>query len=551
MVISHAQTDEPDTQQELTSFVKIFSLLGLIVLVLFGAQSIAFEGDYRVGYFEFIAGLIMGLNFITLKITKNVNVARNVLLSVLLAILMMMLTTGGLQGTGLYWFYIFPVTAFFVSGKPRGIIWVAILYLFTLVVLGLDAAKVLSIPFSAMQVVQMLIILFIVSFAIYVYQQVRETATSASKRNKEDLQTERVRVDAVVENIAEGVVSLDVDGRVNFMNRAAEDMLGWWQHDLQGKKFVNVVKTQNENGKEVKMDEWPLGANKKDKKSTVLNYIKKDGTKSLLLANGSPIMREGECVGYVASLRDVAEERAIERAKSEFMTVASHQLRTPISAISWFSEMLLNGDAGKLNDEQEQDVTQIHQSTQRMARLVGDMLIVARLELNNLPVVPQAINLPVMLRKVVREQLEGIPEGRLPKIKEHFDQNISDIYVDPEIVKIILHNLVGNAVKYTPKGGDVSIEVIGSGNEPDSKLTIIVSDSGYGIPKAQQAKIFTRFFRAENIRDKDTDGTGLGLFIVKSLLDYIGGDISFTSEENQGTIFVVHLPYTKTMSGKK
>lgn len=550
MVITHGQSADTDTQHEIVSFVKIFSLLGLIVLVLFGAQNIAFEGNYLVGYFEFMAGITMGLNFVALKITQNVVMARNVLLTILLAFLLIMLLNGGVQNTGLFWFYLFPVTAFFVSGRMHGIIWIAVVYVLTLLILVLSWAGVFSIPFTAIQVMQMLISLFIVSFTIYVYQKARESATSASVRNKEDLQAERVRVEAVVDNITEGVIALDTEGSVIFMNRSAEDMIGWWQHDLLGKKFVDIVKTQSENDEDIKLESWPLGLNKQDKHSSILKYFKKDGSKSLLLANGAPIMRDKHCIGYVASLRDVAEERNVERAKSEFMTVASHQLRTPISAISWFSEMLLNGDAGKLGKEQEQDVRQIYQSNQRMARLVGDMLIVSRIELNNLPIVPQEVDLTEMLRKTVKEQLEGISGDRSPTIKEHFDEKMAKVFVDPEITKIILHNLINNAVKYTPKGGNVSLEVIGSGNEPDNRVTII-SDSGYGIPKSQQDKIFNKFFRAENIRDKDTDGTGLGLFIVKSLLDYIGGDISFTSEENQGTIFVVHLPYRKSMNGIK
>jgi PAS domain S-box-containing protein len=551
MVISRGEAVEPDIQHELSSFIKIFSLLGAIILVLFGAINIAFEANYFLGYSEFIGGIAMAFNFMLLHFTKNVIIARNMLLVILIVFLILMLVTGGIQGTGVFWFYTFPVTAFFVSGKVKGIAWIAALYGLALTTLVLNWAGVIKIPYSLVEVVQMLVCLFIVSFAIYIYQQTRESATRASKHNKQELQTERVRADAIVENIAEGVIALDDQGRVTFINQAAEDMLGWWQHDLLDKKFTEVVKINDENDRPMNATGWPLLKGDVEKQTSVLSYYKKDGSKALLLSNGAAIINEGSLVGYIVSFHDVAEEREIDRAKSEFMTVASHQLRTPISAISWFSEMLLNGDAGKLNEEQQNDLQQIHQSNKRMARLVGDMLIVSRLELHNLPVTPQPTDLSELLHKVIKEQTEGITEDRLPKIKEHFDEMLQKVNVDPDLTKIILQNLISNAIKYTPKDGNISIEVIGSGGRPENKITLIISDSGYGIPKNLQDKIFTKFFRADNIRDKDTDGTGLGLFIVKALLDYIGGDISFTSEENQGTIFVVHLPYIKPTKDKK
>lgn len=550
MVISRGQSSEPDSWQELAGFVKVFSLIGVVILIVFGTANIISTNNVVLGYLEFMGGLVLAINFVIVKLTKNLALGRDVLLLVMAVFLTAMLLSGGLYRTGIFWFYLFPIVAFFVAGKAKGFTYIGLMYLVVFAVMALDMLGLVESPYTIFEISVMLISLFVVCFAIYVYQKVREEVAGASQQSRRELQVERTRADAIVESIGEGVVALDKENRVTFVNKAAEDLLGWWQHDLEGKRFIDVVKIQDESGNDIETSNWPLVPGSDDKYSTVLKYYKKDGQSSILMASAVPIKDDDKRVGSVATLRDITEERAIDRAKSEFMTVASHQLRTPISAISWFAEMLLNGDAGKLSKEQKQDISQIYQSNLRMARLVGDMLIVSQLELKSLPIEPEVVNLKTLLENTVKEQLAGISEERQPIIKHHFDSSVTKVKIDPGITKIILHNLINNAVKYTPKGGSISVEVVGGG-APGEKLTMIISDSGYGIPKPAQEKIFTKFFRAQNIRDKDTDGTGLGLFIVKALLDYIGGDVSFTSEENQGTIFVVHLPYGKTDEDKK
>ena len=240
-----------------------------------------------------------------------------------------------------------------------------------------------------------------------------------------------------------------------------------------------------------------------------------------------------------------ARTRQADTAKSEFATLASQQLRTPISAINWFAEMLLSGDAGKLSKEQAEHIQQIYDSNQRMAVLVDAMLMVSSLELGNLPLRPEPTDMAATASKIVKDQIATAPERGI-RLKEQYDTTLPKISFDPHILKIILQNVTSNAIKYTPDKGSISVEITRTNEKlkPQShgSIAIIVSDSGYGIPVEAQSKIFTKFYRANNIKSKDTDGTGLGLFIVKAVLDYIGGRISFDSHEGKGTTFIIYLP---------
>lgn len=243
-----------------------------------------------------------------------------------------------------------------------------------------------------------------------------------------------------------------------------------------------------------------------------------------------------------ASREELHGERAeADKVKSEFVTLASHQLRTPISAIAWTSELLLNGDAGKLNEEQQTHVEGIYKSNRRMANIVNEMLIVSSLEQSNLPVILEKTQLTDIASAAITEQLveRHEPESR---IKKEYT-TVPAIMCDPNVAKIIFHHLIHNALKYTPQNGTITVRIftdkqgVGGGN-----VIFEVADTGYGIPKSAVKKIFTKFYRAKNILHKDTDGTGLGLYIVKELLNYVGGTISFRSKEGEGTTFTVQIP---------
>jgi signal transduction histidine kinase len=254
--------------------------------------------------------------------------------------------------------------------------------------------------------------------------------------------------------------------------------------------------------------------------------------------NISPILDENENVIFFVGIeRDITKEKTIDRAKTEFVSLASHQLRTPISAINWYTEMLLDQDVGKLNKKQKDYLREVYHSSKRMSNLVGSLLNISRIELGIFAIEPKPTDI-IKISKSIIEEISHEAEKRKQKISENYDKNIGLINVDENLMRIIIQNLVTNSVRYTSDGGKINISIR---KEPKS-LLVTVEDSGCGIPKAQQDRVFEKFFRADNVREKETDGIGLGLYMVKQIVEKSGGKIWFESQEGKGTTFFVSIP---------
>lgn len=236
-------------------------------------------------------------------------------------------------------------------------------------------------------------------------------------------------------------------------------------------------------------------------------------------------------------LRSVAElekkSSEAERAKSEFVSMASHQLRTPLANVNWYTEMLLAGDAGKINKEQRQYLEEVYNSNQRMVELVNALLNV---DLGSFSIDPEPLDIIEVAESALGEMLPQT-ENKKIKVEKNFEKNLPAVNADPRLIRIVLQNLLSNSIKYSPESGKVTLAV----KKIDSDILISVSDRGFGIPEAQKEKIFTRLFRADNIIQK-SEGTGLGLYIAKAVMEQTGGKIWFESKENFGTDFHFTIP---------
>ena len=254
----------------------------------------------------------------------------------------------------------------------------------------------------------------------------------------------------------------------------------------------------------------------------------------------------GQPVGFVAITKDISERKRVEQIKSDFVSISSHQFRIPITLMSWYSEMLINNKAGKINSKQRRYLEEINSSSQRLAKLITLLLNISRLELGIFSSRSKAINVIELANRVIEGFLAEIKNKNL-KIRKNFEKNMPFFETDPEIMSLVMQNLISNAVKYTPKRGKIGISI----KKQKSNILISVSDTGCGIPKSQHSRVFSKFFRAENVKEKKEKekGNGLGLYIIKLILDYCGGKIWFRSKENKGTIFYVLIP--GSLSGKK
>lgn len=193
--------------------------------------------------------------------------------------------------------------------------------------------------------------------------------------------------------------------------------------------------------------------------------------------------------------------------------------------------------------KQKKYLNVVYESSQRMVKLIRALLNASKIDLGTFTIKPQPTNIPDCAKSILTELMPRIKEKNIT-LTEQYGEGMTDVYIDAESVKIILQNLLSNAIKYTAEKGSITLTM----NYENDTLSIQIKDSGYGIPLAQQDKIFTKLFRADNIKEKYSDGTGLGLYITKGVVDAIKGQIWFKSEENKGTTFFITIPIQKEKS---
>lgn len=379
------------------------------------------------------------------------------------------------------------------------------------------------------------------------------------KRTKA-LEESKAKDEAIIKNIAEGLVVTDLERRIIFINTTAEMMLGYRLFELFEKKWPDFLEVKDHNQAVLEETRYPINLALSQREpvkrdiSSHYYYKRKDGSQFPVVSSAAPIMVGEDMVGAVVVFRDVSKEVEVDKVKTEFVSLASHQLRTPLSTINWYTETLLSGDAGDLEPDQIPYFEQIYESTQRMINLVNALLNVSRLEMGTFMVEPEPINVTELITDVIKESQPKIDEKHIELINV-FDEELPPVLLDPQLMWIIVQNLITNAVKYTPESGSVTIRVtrqdagdkVEGANIIEDSVVIEVTDTGYGIPSYQQDQIFSKLFRADNVREKETEGTGLGLYIIKSILEHVGGKIWFISELNKGSSFFMCLP----LSGMK
>lgn len=358
-----------------------------------------------------------------------------------------------------------------------------------------------------------------------------------------------------VDGASDGVVITDAEGIILYVNQGTKKITGFSEEEIIGKK---AGCKKNWGGlKDVPFYENLWNIIKSQKKVYVggLENQRKNGEKYEAILHISPILdKDGEVKFFVGIERDVSKEKMIDRSKTEFVSLASHQLRTPLSFVNWYSEMLLAGEVGELNEKQKKYLEEIYAGNQRMIELVNSLLNVSRLDLGTFIVEPAQTDVTEMAKSVLKE-LKQISEKKHITVQEDYDSIPPTFLADPKLLRMVFQNLLSNAIKYTRDSGTVELKIqkvekkiIFAGKEmPEESLVISVSDTGIGIPDKQKDKIFTKLFRTDNAKISEAEGNGLGLYIIKSIIDQSGGQIWFDSTENTGSTFYVSFP----LSGMK
>jgi len=382
-------------------------------------------------------------------------------------------------------------------------------------------------------------------------EAVLQGKTEELERANEVVKQEKVKYEALLTSIGDGMIAVNQDGQIMVMNPQAGKMLGRNVSWALG-KFITEVISLEQNDKEE-----PLALGDRPVMKTLVQGIRietvsylfsADGTKFPASVTSAPIFLEERLIGAIVVFRDITHEKEVDKSKTEFVSLASHQLRTPLSAIRWYSEMLNTEKLGPLNEQQKSYMQEIYDSNRHMIELVNSLLNVSRIDLGTFAVEPVPTSFRDIAESVLKELVVKIQESEM-HVTASYDDTIPKVNADPKLVRIIFQNLLSNAIKYTKKGGQVSLSL----TKDDMNIFIKVSDSGVGIPVAVQDKMFTKLFRADNARIVESEGTGLGLYIVKAVVEKGGGKVWFDSVENKGTTFYVTMPLSgmKQVSGAK
>jgi signal transduction histidine kinase len=320
-----------------------------------------------------------------------------------------------------------------------------------------------------------------------------------------------------------------------FLRTNINNLIGTHLKDLNGSSLVkSIVEVLLKNE-----------AFKKDKKSVAKVKAAhreevKTGDGQTLEVSAVPIIVGRTSIGTLVSLHDITREKMIEAMKSEFVSIAAHQLRTPLSGIKWTLKMLIDGDLGKISKDQKEILEKTYVSNERMISLVNDLLNVTRIEEGRYIHKPEMVNILDIVEPLVESyKAEAERKGIKLNLETTKKRNLN-VAADIEKITLVAQNLLENALKYTPKGGKITFFV--KHKVKANKIEVSVKDSGVGVPKDQQARLFTKFFRAANVMRMETEGSGLGLFICKNIIESHGGEIWFDSEENKGSTFYFTLP---------
>ena len=227
--------------------------------------------------------------------------------------------------------------------------------------------------------------------------------------------------------------------------------------------------------------------------------------------------------------------------KSDFITIASHQLRTPIAAIRWSLDTLLRSRAGALTDKQQEILREAYQNNRFLVKVVNDLLRAARVEQRGVSLVPKTVVLQPMLREIVR-RVKDFADAFNCQISLEIDSDLQRVYVDVIQIQPIIEGLLDNAIRYSNQVGKILI----SAKNTNGYVLVSIKDNGIGIPSDQQDKIFGRFFRARNAIKSQTEGLGLDLYISRIITEQSGGRLTFKSTEGKGSVFQLYLPTKAT-----
>lgn len=393
----------------------------------------------------------------------------------------------------------------------------------------------------------------IFSLVLWIRRQKTDDNTSSLKNKLSAVEN---KSDVVINAIDDGVLAISKDGNIELINPSAQQIIGWDQGDALGLNWKSVLKLVTSDGKDVEDLENPIAQSLSKNQPThndKLFLLTSSEKRILVSIVSSPVGTEGE--GVIVVFRDITKEKAEEREQAEFISTASHEMRTPVASIEGYLGLALNPATAHIDEKARDFITKAHESAQHLGRLFQDLLDISKVEDGRMKNNPKIINVNEFLKdifdglatKASEKQLnyifmpDIIDEGKEKSLQPIFYANI-----DPDHFREVVSNLIENAIKYTPSG-EVVVNVTGD----DKQISVSVKDSGIGIPAEDIPHLFQKFYRVDNSDTREIGGTGLGLYLSRRLAEAMSGNLRVESKYKEGSTFYLEIPRMSSSDAKQ
>ena len=386
---------------------------------------------------------------------------------------------------------------------------------------------------------------------------IRRQKTDDNTSNLENrLSAVESKSDVVINAIDDGVLAISKDGNIELINPSAQQIIGWDQGDALGLNWKSVLKLVTSDGKDVEDLENPISQSLSKNQPThndKLFLLTSSEKRILVSIVSSPVGTDGE--GIIVVFRDITKEKAEEREQAEFISTASHEMRTPVASIEGYLGLALNPATAHIDEKARDFITKAHESAQHLGRLFQDLLDISKVEDGRMKNNPKIINVNEFLKdifdglatKANEKQLnyifmpDIIDEGKEKSLQPIFYANI-----DPDHFREVVSNLIENAIKYTPSG-EVVVNITGD----DKQISVSVKDSGIGIPAEDIPHLFQKFYRVDNSDTREIGGTGLGLYLSRRLAEAMSGNLRVESKYKEGSTFYLEIPRMSSSEAKQ
>jgi PAS domain S-box-containing protein len=372
-----------------------------------------------------------------------------------------------------------------------------------------------------------------------------EGGDKAYKKLATELSQVATQSEVVINAIGDGVMAVDGQGTIQIINPAAQRILGWGKQDSLALNYKSVLQLTDLKNVPLEAVNNPVEQvlnNNQQLRNDDIMIVTHSGKKIMGSLVISPIGEQGS--GAIIVFRDVTKEKSEEREQAEFISTASHEMRTPVAAIEGFLGLALNPATAQIDEKARNFILKAHESSQHLGRLFQDLLDVSKAEDGRLSNTPKVVDMIAYTNDILQGlQQKATDKGLkltfvpLPDDGARHVAPVYDVNLDNDHIREVINNLTENAIKYTP-AGEVSVDVTGT----DDKVLVSIKDSGIGIPAEDMPHLFQKFYRVDNAETNQIGGTGLGLYLCRRLAETIGGRIWAESEYKKGSTFFLELP---------